>query len=592
MAGYYIDVCGVPWSIPVWTGGAVNDHVMNRYYEGAEGANVPIVPPESDMVLSMQTDQGGNFVNDPIFLTKVWETELYYRMDKDTRRTIIYYLHPVTKDYVLVGERTPSLYNQINNIVGTNAYSIKDMGFCLTLDLGTARGVFPTGDRCFPRLCVAFMYGVFAQQLKYDPIHQVHTLEKATLLRDVYSIPSPLNLVNTANPAPLKDWWSRLGYNKDSPLFSCAGYCDSSSFNIGGKMCQDGVLPIDEASYKEWLDSTYRDDPYAPIDPSQSGGGDGNFHRFSENINIPDLPSINAVDTGFITMYAPNTVDLHSLASYMWNSSIFDLNQFKKLFANPMDAILGLTIVPCEPIAPTRETVAIGNIDTGINMPRLASQWQRIDMGTIDCYKFFGSYLDYDPYTKIDIYLPFIGIRPLKMDDVMGKSINLVYHVDFLSGSCVAFIACNDSVLYTFTGQLAGSVPINGNDMTNVVNGMLAITGTAVGAVASGGATLGASLLSSAHAVMGMKPQIERGGNASSITGLIAHQRPFLIFAYPNVCLPSSQSHLEGYPSFVTKTLGDCKGYVEVYKVQLTNIDATEDEKGMIEALLKEGVFV
>lgn len=591
MAGYYIDVCGVPWSIPVWNGGAVNTRQMRKYYEGVDGGSNPIIPSKTDMVLSMQTDSEGNFVNDPFFLTKIWNTELYYRMDFATRRTLVYYLHPVTKAYVLVGDHTPTQYTSINDIVGTNAYDITDMGFCIVLDVATARGVFPDGDRCFPRLSIAFMYGCLARQLKYDPIQQGYVLEKATLLKDVYSTPAPISLVDVDNQGPLYDWWGRLGYKKDSPQFTAIGYCDSSSFNIGGKMCQDGVLPIDEASYKEWLDSTYRDDPYAPIDPSQSGGGDGNFHRFSENINIPDLPAIDAVDTGFITMYAPNTVDLHSLASYMWSTS-FDYNQFRKLFANPMDAILGLTILPCQPIAPTRETVVIGNVDTGINMPRLASQWQRIDMGTINCYKYFGSYLDFDPYTKIEIYLPFIGIRALKMDDVMGKDLNVTYHVDFLSGSCVAFISCNDSVLYTFTGQLAGNVPINGNDMSQVVNGAIAVTGAVVGAVATSGATLPASLLSSANAVMAMKPQIERGGNASSLTGLISHQRPFLIITYPNVCLPSSQSHLEGYPSFVTKTLGDCNGYVEVYKVQLTNIEATEDEKGIIETMLKEGVFV
>ena len=79
---------------------------------------------------------------------------------------------------------------------------------------------------------------------------------------------------------------------------------------------------------------------------SGTGGGTGDFDGTGDNIDIPSLPTLSAVDTGFITLFNPSAGELRSLANYMWSNPLFDLNAWKKIFADPMDAILGLSIVP------------------------------------------------------------------------------------------------------------------------------------------------------------------------------------------------------------------------------------------------------
>lgn len=589
MAGYYINVNGTPWSIPiVRTVGTTNSYEVLRYMGGMSPQNTPIIPSVGEMDYTFKQDSEGNFVNDPLLLTTIMNVDIYYRMRESDKYTMLYVKQ--NGEFVNFKNSAPVIYGTLNYNLQVNDLRLDEMGICIVIDAGTARGVYPDGDATFPRLSIAYMWGSFATQghFKIDGSWEV---DKRTILKNNASFPTPFTLKDADNPTAFNTWWKNLGYDASKTGVTLSAYMDSPNFNFGLELCQMGLLPSDEDSFMSWYDSIYTEDPYLPIDDSGAGGGDGFYNRFSENIGIPGLPNISVVDTGFITMYNPTISDLKSLANYMWNNNAFDPTFWKKIFAEPMDAILGLTIVPCAPETTGREIVNIGNIATDVNMPKLASQWQIVNCGDIDCKKFFGSYLDFDPYTKIDIFLPYIGIRPLAMDDVMGKLLHLEYHIDFLSGSCIAFLTADGNCLYTFTGQCAGSIPITGRDMTNVVNGALSITGSALTAVASGGSSLPASLLSSANAVMSMKPQIEKSGNASSLAGIIDHQKPFLIFTYPKPCKPAEQSYFEGYPSFISLKLDDVSGYVEVYKCHLKNIPATSDELEMIESILKEGVL-
>ena len=333
-------------------------------------------------------------------------------------------------------------------------------------------------------------------------------------------------------------------------------------------------------------------DPYFPGGESGTGGGTGSFDGTGDDIDIPSLPTLTAVSTGFITLFNPSIAQLQSLSNYMW-SDAFDLNTFKKLFANPMDCVLGLSIVPVS--VPNGETgvISIGNISTGISMTKAASQYVEIDCGTLNVNEFWGAYLDYDPFTKAEIYLPYIGTHPIATDDIMNKSVHVVYHVDILSGACAAYVKCGNSVLYTFIGQCSSSIPITGNDWTNVINGVLSIAGAVGSMVATGGASspIAAGEIASA-AVNSFKPSVEKSGSLSGTGGMLSVQTPYLILTRPRQALPANQNKFSGYPSFITKKLGDCEGYTEIDSIHLEGIPATEQELSEIESLLKGGVIL
>lgn len=357
---------------------------------------------------------------------------------------------------------------------------------------------------------------------------------------------------------------------------------------FGSLQSDSFVVDLPAVDYTEPTPPT---DPYEPGGGSTTGGGTGNFDGTGDDIDIPGLPTLSAVDTGFITLFNPSTGQLQSLAQYMWSSG-FDLNTFKKLFADPMDCILGLSIVPVAVPNGGSKTVSVGNISTGVSMTVAATQYVEVDCGTLNVNEYWGAYLDYDPYTKAEIYLPYIGTHPIAVDDIMGKPVRVVYHIDILSGACTAFVKCGGSVLYEFIGQCSSSIPITGNDWTNVINGVLTVAGAIGTMVATGGASAPMAVGAIASTVTNsMKPNVEKSGSMSGTGGMLAVQTPYLILTRPRQALPSGQNSFTGYPSFITENLGSLSGYTEIERVHLEGINATEQELSEIENLLKSGVF-
>ena len=334
------------------------------------------------------------------------------------------------------------------------------------------------------------------------------------------------------------------------------------------------------------------DDPYAPGGGSWTGGGTGDYDNTTDTMGVPDLPTLSAASTGFLTLFNPTAAQMRSLASYMW-SGLFDIDTFKKIFADPMQCILGLSIVPVNVPSGGSANVKVGNIDTGVSMTLASSQYVSLICGTVSIKEYWGSYLDYEPYTKIDLYLPYCGIHPLSTDDVMGKTVGVTYHVDVLSGACVAYVTVGGQVLYSYAGQCGSSIPITGNDWTNVINGALSIAGSIGTMVATGGASAPMAIGNIAStAVNSMKPNVEKSGSISGTAGLMAVQTPYLIITRPRQAVPERQNAYMGYPAFITESLGQLHGYTEVESIHLEHIPATGAELAEIESLLKSGVIL
>ena len=301
---------------------------------------------------------------------------------------------------------------------------------------------------------------------------------------------------------------------------------------------------------------------------------------------------MGAADSGFITLFNPDLAELQALAHYMWTNPLFDISAWKKIFADPMDAILGLSIVPVQVPEGSARPILVGNIVTDVSMKPATAQFIEVQCGALNVNEFWSAYLDYEPYTKAEIYLPFCGVHQLSVDDIMNKTVEVRYHVDILSGACCAYVKCGESVLYQFIGQCSSSIPISGNDFTNVINGVLSAA-TAIGSlVATGGASAPLAVPAlSATALNALKPNIEKSGAMGGTGGMLAMQKPYLILTRPRQAHPANQNHYTGYPSFITENLSELSGYTEIEEIHLENVQATDNELDEIVNLLKSGVI-
>ena len=451
--------------------------------------------------------------------------------------------------------------------------SYSDIYYKVYIESTTGKVLLYSGTVRYGRVSVGYVAGASLQYDSADYLFYVHI---------------PVFLVNTEKTI-LREYKINFGSTK----IYYEGYIDRSSELYKF----DGLEPYVEDT-----------DPYSKGGDTETGGGTGDFDGTSDDIPIPDLPTLSATSTNFITLFNPSLGELQNLANYMW-SDLFDLDTFKKIFADPMDCILGLSIVPVAVPSGGSKAVTVGNISTGVTMQVASAQYVSVDCGTLNVNEYWGAYLDYDPYTKAEIYLPYIGTHPIAVDDIMGKAVHVVYHVDILSGACTAYVQCGGSVLYSFIGQCSASIPITGNDWTNVINGVLSIAGSIGSMVATGGmsapltalqapvttAKVGGALATGSSlastAINSMKPSVEKSGSMSGVGGMLAVQTPYIILTRPRQARPKQQNTYTGYPSFITSKLSKLTGYTEIEVIHIDGLSCTDSESVEIESLLKSGVI-
>lgn len=355
-------------------------------------------------------------------------------------------------------------------------------------------------------------------------------------------------------------------------------------------------------SSAQWLDTS---NPYGEGGSATVGGGDGTMTSDQlDDVNateVPDLPSLSAVDTGFISLYNPTKANLKALYQFLW-SNLFDLATFKKLFADPMECIISLGILPCVPESSGSTDIMFGNINSGVNATELGSQFAQVDCGSVDIEKYVGSFLDYSPYVKISLFLPYIGFVHLGTDDLMGASINVTYNVDCLSGECIAYISHSErGVLYSYTGNCRAELPITGQNYANSLknyyeqlSGIIpaTINGAQGGAAGAAAGAIGSAINAGMNVVLNNKPDFQRSGSCAGSSGMIGVQTPFVIIERPRYSVPYQVEKYVGQTSNITMSLGSCKGFTACEYVHLDNLNATSEEILEIESMLYKGVIL
>lgn len=292
-------------------------------------------------------------------------------------------------------------------------------------------------------------------------------------------------------------------------------------------------------------------------------------------------------------IYNPTLAQLNSFGAWLWSDNFVD--QIKKLFNDPMQAIIGLHKVYATPATSGAQTIKVGYLDSGVSANVVSNQYTTIDCGTITLSEYFHNVFDYSPYTTVNLYLPFIGIVPLDNADVMRSSIHIVYHVDVLSGACLAEVKVTrdgaGGTLYQYTGNASVTLPISSGSYMGIVSSIASIAGGIAGTIASGGAAL-PMIASAAGSALNARTKIEHSGSFSGNAGAMGGKIPYLIISRPQIELAANYQQYIGNPSNFTNTLGNCHGYTEVIECHLENVSATNSELDEIKALLKEGVIL
>lgn len=308
----------------------------------------------------------------------------------------------------------------------------------------------------------------------------------------------------------------------------------------------------------------------------------------------PIIPSIGVQATGFVALYNPTQSQLSSFSQYLWSNDFID--NFKKLFANPMDAIIGLHMIYATPSRGTDAEIVCGYAHSGVMSNTVNSQYIEINCGGIKVNRYFGNVLDYAPYTKLQLYLPFVGIVDLDTNEIMDGTLDIKYRIDVLTGSCLARLKITrgdyNAELYNFAGNCAVQLPISGGSYSGIIANAIGVAGSIGATIASGGALAPVLVGSAVSSAVSSHVNVSHSGSLGSNAGALGIMKPYLIITRPKPAEADNFNEFYGKPSNKTVRLSSCSGYTRVKDVHVDNIVATDNELSEIEQLLKEGVIV
>ena len=326
------------------------------------------------------------------------------------------------------------------------------------------------------------------------------------------------------------------------------------------------------------------DDPKSPKPPTDGGE--------SGTTIIPSIPTLPSAANGLLHVYNPTQAQIDNFGSWLWTTFSGDLiDTLSKLFNDPMDAVIGLHELYATPSTQGDATIKAGYLDSGISAKLVGNRYTTINCGSVVVEEYYQNYLDYSPYTQVYIYLPFIGIVPVSADDIIGNAVNITYHVDSYTGSCIAVISVAkegySSTVYQFQGNCAVEIPISSGYQSSLMAGLLGIAGTAI----SGNPAVGLTAAHIGRAGLG-KNAVSHSGSFGSSYGAMGCKIPYIIVRRPVQKKVTDYSKSYGYPAHKMVYIGNCKGYLRAKEVRVTSTKATNVEKEMIVSALKSGVYV
>ncbi len=326
------------------------------------------------------------------------------------------------------------------------------------------------------------------------------------------------------------------------------------------------------------------DDPNDPKPPTDGGE--------SGTTIIPSIPTLPSAATGLLHVYNPTQTQIDEFGSWLWTTFSGDLiDTLSKLFNDPMDAVIGLHELYATPSTQSNATIRAGYLDSGVSAKLVGNRYTTINCGSVVVEEYYQNYLDYSPYTQVYIYLPFIGIVPVSADDIIGNAVNITYHVDSYTGSCIAVISVAkegySSTVYQFQGNCAVEIPISSGYQSSLMAGLLGVAGTAI----SGSPAVGLTAAHIGRAGLG-KNAVSHSGSFGSSYGAMGCKIPYIIVRRPVQKKVTDYSKSYGYPAHKMVYVGNCKGYLRAKEVRVTSTKATNVEKEMIVSALKSGVYV
>ena len=342
-----------------------------------------------------------------------------------------------------------------------------------------------------------------------------------------------------------------------------------------------------------------------------------------ENHNIPIIPpnnnsdedDIESVGYGYFsnavmgTLYSLyNKLDLEKIAQWFYNQTekIDIANNVISLKEIPF-SLSTLNIVPLDTdlkIGGVNVTYNNENIKVGqIVSPATTSV--SVLFGEFNIPRLSGTFLDYSPYTKYELLLPFAPTPVTLPDWCVNKTVSAIFLYDIYTTACQYVIECNGERICSVSGIFGVDRPISAQNValkdasrlsaqvataSSVLGGVMSSASGNIGGIVSG-AIGGVSALSQMIMSGKQNYMYTVGANGDSSSVGLCHAVHLKITRTLSA-EDSNFTHVYGRPLCKYKKLSSVTGYTKCDIVNTTGLTCSETEKQRIKQLLETGIYI
>ena len=342
-----------------------------------------------------------------------------------------------------------------------------------------------------------------------------------------------------------------------------------------------------------------------------------------ENHNIPIIPpntnsdedDIESVGYGYFsnavmgTLYSLyNKLDLEKIAQWFYNQTekIDIANNVISLKEIPF-SLSALNIVPLDTdlkIGGVNVTYNNENIKVGqIVSPATTSV--SVLFGEFNIPRLSNTFLDYSPYTKYELLLPFAPTPVTLPDWCVNKTVSAIFLYDIYTTACQYVIECNGERICSVSGIFGVDRPISAQNValkdasrlsaqvataSSVLGGVMSATTGNIGGIMSG-AIGGVSALSQMIMSGKQNYMYTVGANGDSSSVGLCHAVHLKITRTLSA-EDSNFTHVYGRPLCKYKKLSSVTGYTKCDNINTTGLTCSETEKQRIKQLLETGIYI
>ena len=295
------------------------------------------------------------------------------------------------------------------------------------------------------------------------------------------------------------------------------------------------------------------------------------------------------------------------------------------LTQSPIDSVVSLIRYPFTPThGSTKQAVKLGRFEASAEGYPISNAIQTITFAGVDIFPRFGNnFLDYEPYTKYEVYVPFCDTVELSAADILGHTLNVRLVVDLFTGVCTGYILADSLCIETTSGNVGVSLPLTGLD-TATINANIAnaeankkaakknyIKGhfdiitqkDKVGALWTQILGTNEDVVKKAdYDLKHIETPMHTIGAASPLTSWAMDLNARVIIYYPTGDAITDNTppelrdlttygHTTGFATIDNATLSSYSGFT-VATNPILNFAATKTEKEMIESALNGGIFI